>query len=225
MNYVVGGVAVAILFCLVFTLSIVINNNSLGKTNHTAIIVLGLGENRESKTVEYLWKRQGVKVIFFQPNWKSEEKLQDKLKRLSDLIDKEAMGNKVSLVGVSAGGSLVINAFVENKNKVDKVITLCARLRKGEMTGFRGFEERTKGYPAFRDSVILAEKVEKLFDENDRKKIMTVHALLGDELVPQNTTTIEGAKNITVPTGEHVISSAASLTIFSKPLVKFILEK
>ncbi|MFA5828370.1 MAG: hypothetical protein WC841_03370 [Candidatus Shapirobacteria bacterium] len=202
-----------------------INNNSLGKTNHTAIIVLGLGENRESKTVEYLWKRQGVKVIFFQPNWKSEEKLQDKLKRLSDLIDKEAMGNKVSLVGVSAGGSLVINAFVENKNKVDKVITLCARLRKGEMTGFRGFEERTKGYPAFRDSVILAEKVEKLFDENDRKKIMTVHALLGDELVPQNTTTIEGAKNITVPTGEHVISSAASLTIFSKPLVKFILEK
>lgn len=195
------------------------------KANHTAIIVLGLGDNRESKVVTYLWGIQGIKTIFFQPNWRSNETYQDKLNRLLVLVDKETKLNEVSLVGASAGGSVVINAYALRINIINKVVTVCSRLRKGQIEGFRGFEERTKGYPAFRNSVISAEEVEKSFSENDRQKIMTVHSLLGDELVPTNTAVIDRAKNIVVPLGEHMISIASSLTIFSKPLTEFIVSK
>lgn len=54
---------------------------------------------------------------------------------------------------------------------------------------------------------------------------MTVRPLLGDELVPADTAVIEGANNITVPSIEHVISIAASLTIFSTPLLSFLQQE
>ncbi|MFA6518062.1 MAG: hypothetical protein WCV93_00210 [Candidatus Shapirobacteria bacterium] len=222
-NIIIAGL---ILFLFAFLLTIVIkrNNSALKSSNSTVIIVLGLGDNRESKVVTYLWKEQRIKVVFFQTNWKSDENYQDKLNRLLVLIDREAKLNRVSLVGTSAGGSMVINAYALRKNTVNKMVTVCSRLKKGQIKGFRGFEERTKGYPAFRDSVILAEEVEKSFSENDRQKIMTVHSLLGDELVPTNTAIIDGAKNIVVPLGEHMVSIASSLTIFSKPLVEFMVS-
>ncbi len=195
---------------------------SKGAVNRVAIIVLGLGDNRRSKLLENMWARKGIRVVFFEAEWKSNEGYQAKLNRLLDLIDSEARKSEVSLVGASAGGSLVINAFAKKKTIVKKVITVCSRLKKGQINGFRGFIERTKGFEAFRDSVISSEKAEKSFSENDRQKIMTIYALFGDELVPKNTTIIDVATNRAVPLGEHMISIAGSLTIFSNPLTGFI---
>ncbi len=53
---------------------------------------------------------------------------------------------------------------------------------------------------------------------------MTVRAMLGDELVPSDTTLLKDAYNIQVPTIEHMLSIAASLTIFSKRLIDFLLS-
>jgi hypothetical protein len=192
--------------------------------NHIVILVPGLNDSSESKLIKDIWKRNGIDIIFFESRWKSDEKYQNKLERLSRLIDKESKNNKVSLIGISAGGSLVINAFNERRNQINKIVTICSRLKKGNINGFRGFNKMTYGYPTFRESVIKAEEIEKYFEKKDRQKIMTIHALLGDELVPANTTTIDQSKNTIVPAGGHIFSIVSSLTWYSKTLVKFLIN-
>ena len=171
------------------------------------------------------WKKKGIETLLFKTKWRSKENYQNKLKRLLDLIDEKSKNNKVSLVGMSAGGSLVLNAFSNKKTKINKVITVCSRLKIGKMNGLSGFKKRVEGYPSFKESIIETEKIEKLFSKKDRQKIMTVHALLGDQLIKANTATVNGAKNIGVPTLGHRISIGVSLTIFSKPLREFIIGK
>lgn len=51
---------------------------------------------------------------------------------------------------------------------------------------------------------------------------MTVRAMFGDELVPPETTIVQGANNTVVPTPEHMLSIGAALTVFSHPLIAFL---
>lgn len=134
-------------------------------------------------------------------------------------------GDKVSLVGCSAGGSAALNAFFERRNTVHRVINVCGRLRTGEQRGFRSYEARTASSLPFAQSVKLFESREDLLSAKDREKVMTVRALFGDELVPADTTILRGAYNTVIPTPEHVFSIAMALTIFSKPLITFLTQE
>jgi pimeloyl-ACP methyl ester carboxylesterase len=189
------------------------------------IFVPGLGDDKQFWLFESWWKKDGFEVLTFKTGWKSEESFENKLERLNELIKEKSKDKKVVLIGTSAGGSLAINAYYKSPDKIKKVITVCSRLKQGELDGFRGFKARTKGYPTFAESIIKTEEIEKQLTQEDKKRIMTVRAMLGDELVPGNTAMIDNATNITVPTMEHNISIALSLTVFSKPLVEFIEEK
>ncbi len=83
---------------------------------------------------------------------------------------------------------------------------------------------KTKTSHAFADSVIQAEKNEKLLIDNDRKRILTFHARWGDELVPPATTTIPGAMDESVPMAEHMLSIGRALTLFSRRIRDFLTE-
>ncbi|MBI5620579.1 hypothetical protein HY949_02270 [Candidatus Gottesmanbacteria bacterium] len=191
------------------------------------IIIPGLGD--ETRVLGYItrqWKRYGLDLVVYSVGWHDgKESFPLKLSRFVQMIDELVKnGNKVSLVGTSAGGSAVVNAFIERKSKIHRVINICGRLKVGPTTGYRSFDKKTSSSPAFAESVRLCEKGIKLLTATDRKKIMTVHAKFGDELVPPETTMINGAHNTYIPTMEHVVSISAALTIFSKSLTFFLLE-
>lgn len=112
--------------------------------------------------------------------------------------------------------------FVERQNSIYRVINVCGRLRAGKQKGFRSYEARTKSSRAFAESVKLFESHEKQLSVEGRKKVMTVRAMFGDELVPSDITVLAGAYNIQVPTVEHMLSITAAITIFSKPVINFI---
>ncbi|MDP1722901.1 MAG: hypothetical protein Q8L37_06890 [Candidatus Gottesmanbacteria bacterium] len=193
---------------------------------HTVIIIPGLGD--ETRVLGYItwhWKSYGLEPVVYSVGWRDgEESFRLKLNRLVKLIDEFVKkGAMVSLVGTSAGGSAALNAFTERKNKIHRVINVCGRLRVGPTTGLRSFASKTKSSPAFAQSVRLCEQSIKRLAVADRKKIMTVHAMFGDELVPSETTIIEGANNIQVPTAEHIVSIGAALTVFSKSLISFLI--
>src|SRR4030066_1457339 len=83
---------------------------SMGKINdkQVAIVVLGLGDEIGAMAIPiWWWKQQGIEMVIFQANWKSDEIYQDKLTRLLKLIDQKSKEEKVSLIGTSAGGSMV----------------------------------------------------------------------------------------------------------------------
>lgn len=193
---------------------------------HKVIVIPGLGDSR-TKPLELLtnhWKRQGLEPIVHAVGWHDgEDSFEPKLHRLVEVIDSfVGQGDVVSLVGTSAGGSAALNAFIERKSVVHRVINVCGRLRIGPTTGFRSFESKSKSSPAFAESVKLAETQEKLLTPSDRQKVMTVRAMFGDELVPPETTVLQGAYNAIIPTAEHVLSIGAALTVFSRPLIVFL---
>ncbi len=98
-------------------------------------------------------------------------------KKIDELSDKEY---EISLFGQSAGGTAVLNAYIERKNKI---VNICGRLRKGKNV-FPSLETAAKGNPAFVESVLLFENQnEKKLTTEDRKKILTIKPLW-DGVVP-----------------------------------------
>jgi len=195
---------------------------------HSVIVVPGLGdETRKLELLTSHWQRHGLKPTVYSVRWcDGEVEFQPKLERIIKLIDTlSSKGDTVSLVGISAGGSAVCNAFIKRRNAVHKVINVCGRLRTGNQRGFCSFESRSASSPAFAQSVKLFEKKESSLTNEDRQKIMTVRAMFGDELVPANTTVIRGAYNTQVPTPEHLLSIGAALTVFSRPLIVFLTKE
>lgn len=192
------------------------------------IIVAGLGDNgRELKIASAGWKKEGLKPIIFLPKWDNNETAKTKLVRLIRVIDVESKKGPVFLVGISAGASLAMNAFVQRLDKVDKMVSLCGRLRFGWSRGMvkRKLQEDTLKHRAFRESVeLLTEKV-GLLKREELQRIMTVSAKHGDELIPIGTSKLRGATNTLVPTIGHLISIAAAMTLHFQPIKKFLFNQ
>lgn len=154
--------------------------------------------------------------------WKKDpDNLDPKLNGLIDKIDSLA-GRSISLVGISAFGSLALNGYAERRSAVSKVIIVCGRLNRG-IGDFPPLVLSAKSSEAFYESVIWAEENTKLFSKEDKDRIMTVSSIW-DELVPANTSTLDGATNIEIPIPEHVLAIAATITIYRKKWLDFILQ-
>src|SRR6185369_1356332 len=165
--------------------------------SHIVIIVPGLGDKTEPiKWATRHWNEYGLEPVVHSIGWRKGEKhFAPKLEKLFLLIDILTQeGNKVSLVGTSAGASAVLNAFLKRKSKIHKVVSVCGRLRKGEENGFRSFEKRSVSSVAFQESVLMFENNEQKLTKKDKKKIMTISAIF-DELVPAEKSFIKGATN------------------------------
>lgn len=192
---------------------------------HKVIVIPGLGD--DTKKLEWAvrnWKSYGLKPVVYSVGWRDgENSFEPKLHRLIEAIDGFIEnGDSVSLVGTSAGGSAVLNAFMERKDSINKVVNVCGRLRVGPISGFRSFALKTRSSMAFADSVRLCERGLNSLSEVDLKKVMTVRPMFGDELVPSETTILHGALNTKVPTPEHMLSIGAALTVFSSPIINFL---
>lgn len=153
--------------------------------------------------------------------WKDGIGFAPKLKKITDLIDRlVSNGDTVSLIGTSASGSLMLNAFVERKGVVEKVINVGGFVRPGNRSGQRNFNERSAASIAFRESVLRFASLESTLTPEDRKKILTVRPLW-DELVPPETVVIKGALNRQVPMVEHVLGIATAMVLYD-PVIMFL---
>lgn len=190
---------------------------------HHLIVVPGLsGDNFLFSKVVNSWKRYGFIPHVHDVGWKDgEESFKPKLQRLVKQIDELYRdSNTISFIGTSAGGSAVLNALCERKNKIYKVVNICGRLRTGKNVS-PTLGAAAKNSKAFYESVIMCEEKTKTLGEMDRKKILTVRALF-DEIVPTSTTTLTGAKNIQIISIGHVLSIASAMTIYPRSIIDFL---
>ncbi len=197
---------------------------------HHVIIVNGLDETTGRLEVQVA----GIKLItkkwpekyqlipeVIPVEWEDGQDLEPKLKKITDLIDELVKtGSRVSLIGCSAGGSLVLNAFIERKNVIEKAINLDGFVRPGSPNVIEYFENVGAKSKAFRESVLRFEALESTLRENDRKKILTVRPMVNG-LVPAETVIIKGAANEKIPVVEHVLGVAIALIVFD-PVIKFL---
>lgn len=190
---------------------------------HKVIIVPGLnGDTNNIYRLTRKWpEKYGLNPVMASIDWKDGEDFEPKLRRLTSLIDRFAdQGDTISLVGCSAGGSGVMNAFVERKDVITCVVNNGGFLRPGTAKGLRSFEQRTAFSPAFGESILRFSELEPTLTPEDREKILTVRPLF-DELVPPETVVISGAMNTTVPMLGHVLGLALALVKYD-PVIKFL---
>ncbi len=202
--------------------------NTTTKPAYISIVVPGLGDSKNAINLyRYIFrnweKRFDIKVVVFEAHWQDkQETFEDKLKRLVTLIDSiyHENNSNIFLVGTSAGGSLAVNAFYQKKDYISKLINVHGRLRKG-IDVRPSLEWAAKNSKAFYDSVINCEKNLNTLTVEDKRKILTMSAIY-DEIVPRQTSVIDGATNIVLFSVEHVLTGILSFTIFSKKIVTFL---
>ena len=171
------------------------------------------------------WFMTGLEPVVLSMDWEEGSSFTPKLQKISELILKmKERGHDVSLVGASAGGCAVINAFLKHKDQIRKVVCVSGRLRIGNKLDLESFKEEKMRSPAFADAVYLLMSHEKHLTQSDKNKILTTISSKSDHLVPRDTATIPGVKNIDIPVSGHLRSIAAALTVDSTPLIDFLLE-
>lgn len=194
---------------------------------HALIIIPGLGDDADKLTfVTKHWKKKyNLETIPHLIPWiDNGENFEQKLDRLIEKIDAlHEDGNKISLLGTSAGGSCAINAYCKRRDKIAKVINVCGRLKKGEHV-FPTLDVAARKSPSFKQSVLLCEENLKSLNDRDRKKILTIRSYF-DEIVPVSLIPIDGAHNIRIFSVEHLISISLAMTLYSKRIVDFILRE
>ncbi|MDO8429191.1 MAG: hypothetical protein Q7S88_01045 [Candidatus Daviesbacteria bacterium] len=189
---------------------------------HSVIIIPGLGDRYLSTKLSTVdWKnRLDLNPYIHLAPWKDDEEFHFKLKRLTDLIDYLVSQGSVSLVGISAGWSLVVNAYSQRREDITRLVNVCGRGSAGKNVR-PNLTYSAKKSPAFKQSVLAAEKVLPTLSDSDLRKIMTIRGLY-DEAVPLSTIPILGAKNIQIPSLGHVPTITIAMTIARGPMVKFL---
>ncbi|HZE87216.1 MAG TPA: hypothetical protein VE090_03335 [Methylomirabilota bacterium] len=192
---------------------------------HHVIYVPGLDDGRKGyELIIHRWSLFGIIPHVHRIGWKDgENNFSPKLQKLVEVVDNLIkQGKIVSLVGGSAGGSAVLNTFLE-RSQINAVVNVCGRLRAGENIS-PPLEQAARKSPAFRESVDLFEKKEQNMTSAQRSQVLTLTPLW-DEIVPKSTVFLKGANNKTLPSVEHMISGLMSMTVFSPIIMQFIKEK
>jgi len=196
------------------------------EAKHSIILVPGLDDGPDTwlmRLILRLWRSDGIKVDLCRVQWKDGVSYPSKLEKLLRLIDDlTKTGYTVSLVGISAGGSAAINALFAHPDKVHKVINICGRLKDGGYLGFRSLERQSRSSLAFRESVLLSEQNLIKANRTHLKKIMSIRARFGDELVPSDTSVVTGGYNVSVPVAEHGLTIAIALTLWRHTIMQFL---
>jgi len=190
-----------------------------------AFIVLGLGDDTPGY-VKYL-SLPGIETEVFKVGWR--KPVQDPKMyfeaRLSALLAKideaYAQSYKIILIGTSAGGSFVMNAFYERQEKVALVINCSGRLTQIEGVCFVSLEQYKQTDPVFMQSVIRSEKILAYPTALLKQKFLAFVPFY-DELVPLRSMRFEGANYKRIWFVEHLVNIALVFTLYRGYLLKAI---
>jgi pimeloyl-ACP methyl ester carboxylesterase len=186
---------------------------------HDVIYVPGIGDTKTTfqEIAAKTWRLWGVRPHTFPMRWADKEAFGPKFDRLLAYIDNLlAKGHDVSLVGASAGASVVLNAFAARPD-IHGVVLIAGKVNRAEAIG--GWYERNA--PAFVESAHQAQHSLASLTEAQRARINSRYGLI-DVVVPKKDSVIHGAKNRKVLSIGHVLTITHQLT-FGAPLhIRFL---
>ena len=184
------------------------------------LYVPGLGDHDLTKQSNMLvfWKWWNVETEIFQMNWADDvawkKKFNALLKRIDGLY---AKGEKIALVGISAGGSAVINAYAARPNKIVGVACIAGKINQPEKIGPRYHNRNPSFVESAKNSPLSVDKL----TEAQRSKILSRYGVF-DPLVSKTDSRVPGARNRLSPTIGHVMTIAYQITIGAPSLLHFL---
>lgn len=188
--------------------------------NHV-IYIPGIGDQKPhgQDLAIGLWRLYGLTPHYFPLGWADKERFEPKLARLLDKIDAlKKQGHSVSLVGVSAGASAVLNAYSERKD-LSGVVCIVGKIHNPQAVGGRIYHTN----PAFKDSVYRVAASLETLGREERARILSLYTPL-DKTVPPNDSQLQGAKNRKIAGLGH-ITGIFFAVIFGGPAIASFLKK
>jgi dienelactone hydrolase len=193
----------------------------LKRTNKLHIIfVPGLGDARVTgqQRAVATWRLWGVHPELVQMNWADDEPWSEKLSRLINAIDSaRGEGYDVALVGASAGGAAVMNAYAVRKEKICAVILISGKVLHPETIGKRVRKEN----PAFVTAAEECQIALATLKEKDLSRVQSRFAL-SDHIVPERDSRLLGAENQRVLSGGHAFTITTQLLFGAPGFIRFI---
>lgn len=190
---------------------------------HHFIFILGFGDHRPlgMDRIIKLWRVFDLRPHDVRMMWADDEPFEDKLKRITDKIDYlTSQGFLVSLVGISAGGSAVLNAYGLRKDKIHKVVFISGKLLYPETVSELYFQK----HPAFKESVFRANINFQKLTSKDKQKLLTLYALV-DNTVPVRASKLPGVRGKRILALGHIPAIYTAITFYSYSIAKFIKSK
>lgn len=187
--------------------------------SHHVIYVPGFGDSKSSgqKTVIQIWRLFGLHPHYLALGWSRQEGFGLKLDRLQQLIDElSGQGHTVSLVGVSAGASAVLNAYKSRKN-IHKVVCISGKINRPEQINQNYFIKN----PDFKEAVFGIKAILQSLSPAELKKIMSTHPRY-DQIVPIDDTKIPGSVEKALPGRSHATGIFIALTVGAPAITGFI---
>ena len=186
---------------------------------------LGIDPKMGEKMTQSWLEKYSIKSINWGIFWQeSDDDYETRLKLLINEIDKlNKQDFEVSLIGLSAGGSVAINAFSQRKNQIKNLINICGRLYVGKIK-FPESKKINDNNFLFKESVKKCEENIKILTVDDKKKILTIRPVW-DEFASTEFATIDGVSNIKVFSIEHVLTILLSMTVYKSKIIGFLNKK
>ena len=182
------------------------------------IFVPGLGDSRTygQNVAVTVWKLAGLRPVYLPLGWSVPEGYEQKHRRLLACIDRLlAAGHAVSLVGVSAGASAVINALAQ-RPELTSVVCISGKINHPETVG----AEYYRHYPDFEESLSrVAASLTKIGGRNERMLTVTPWR---DSLLPSADMLISGSHSTVVPGWSHASGIFFALVIGWPRIARFI---
>ncbi len=191
--------------------------------NHQVIVVPGLGGSSYIfRTTVHSWMKFGIIPEVFDMNWRDEQTdFNTQIDRLTQRIDQlHRTGARISLIGTSAGGSAVLNAYCAQTEKIHRVVNICGRMIAGQKV-FPSLETASRTSTIFHRSVLTCERNVSKLSTKDRSRILTIQPIF-DEIVPISTMTIPGSRFMKIWSFEHLLSISLAMTIHAHRVVGFL---
>ena len=184
---------------------------------HHVIYIPGIGDDIgkvQSRLVK-LWQFQGVQPHTYVIPWAGENKYYESKRALKKRIEKLiSQGDKVSLVGASAGGCGVINAYLELPGKISGVAMICPKLINANNIG----DSIVAQNPAFKQAMDeLQVRLNDLAEPAKRNLVSFISPR--DGLVSYRDSSVSGVKEVKLPALRHNFAILYTLTIGSRRLI------
>lgn len=168
---------------------------------HYIIYIPGLGDSYDGirRFLLFFWRIYGVKVEHVPMRWYDGRNYDEKYTRVEAAIkNAQALGYTVSIIGESAGGSMVLNIFARNQS-IHRSISLCGVNSYKSPISKRIFERG----PAFKESVSIVNESQAQARTLRAKQITSITASY-DPTVPIESNVIPGARHIKLRSIGHL---------------------
>ena len=187
---------------------------------HHVIYIPGLGDKRsygQDKGIKLL-RLAGLSPHYFPLGWAKKETLDVKLDRLEKKVrELLAKGDKVSLIGVSAGASAALRLYAKMP-EIDKVVLISGKVYSPEIISKKIYDFN----PDFKQSVFgLDVIINQLRRKKLIKNIMSLRSLR-DRSVPRQDSFLDGATHRNIVAFSHSTAIFVALLFYFPAIARFI---